>query len=173
MNDTQKQLHDLEELAAGNQDTLIEVHTLFPFQIFPGILTVEKNKIEFTQYHWLNKVTESMLIQDIASIKIQTFIFTATLEIGSKLPNPELSLLSISNLPIREARAAMDIIQGLKVTLDARVDLSSIPTTQVVEQVQEIGTNKEFSADPKQSTATESLLFQSTYPAQTASQHTH
>jgi len=145
MNNTQKQLQHLETLAAGNQDTLIEVHTLFPFQIFPGILTVEKTKIEFTQYHWLNKVTESMLIQDIASIKIHTYIFTATLEIGSKLPNPGLSMLTIANLPITEARSAMDIMQGLKVSFDARIDIAAIPTDQVVASVQEIGTNKEFS----------------------------
>lgn len=130
----------LESLAADSDNIICSVKTVFPFQIFPSVLSVEKTKIIFIRYFFLGHQAESMLINNISSVKLENAYFLSSIEIVNNIPySPKIV---IPYLPSREAREVVEIIQGLMIAYETKTDVTNITSEDLVDPMKKIGSTK-------------------------------
>ncbi|MCL4208080.1 PH domain-containing protein [Patescibacteria group bacterium] len=130
----------LESLAADSDNIICSVKTVFPFQIFPSVLSVEKTKIIFIRYFFLGHHAESMLINNISSVKLENAYFLSSIEIVNNIPySPKIV---IPYLPSREAREVVEIIQGLMIAYETKTDVTKITSEELVDPMKKIGSTK-------------------------------
>ncbi len=133
-------MKDVDKLnqMADNSVSLYRVKTVFPFDLFPGILTIDKTKIEYAESFFIGTSAETILVSDISSVSLTTGFFLATIVISCKVIPQKI--LTINNLPIKQAREAVNIIQGLMVTNESDVDVGAIPAEDIIDSVERLGT---------------------------------
>lgn len=134
------EIDKLESLASDSNNIICSVKTVFPFQIFPSVLTVEKTKIIFIKYFLLGHQAESMLIHNISSVKLENAYFLSSIEIVNNVPySPKII---IPFLPSQKAREVVEIIQGLMVAYETKTDFSKIDSDELAAPMQKIGSTK-------------------------------
>lgn len=130
------ELSKLQQIA-NNSDVLFRVKTMFPFQIFPGYLTIKPARVEYAQHHFLGKTSESALIADIKSVSFSSNLFLASIHLLYNAPLPKS--IEMSNISIWDAQKAVNIIEGLVVTHHENLELTKIPKEVLVSQTNKIG----------------------------------
>lgn len=130
----------LESLAADSDSVMCSVQTVFPFQIFPSVLTVEKTKIIFIRYYFLGHHAESMLINNISSVKLENAFFLSSIEIVNNIPSSPK--IVIPYLPSKKAREVVEIIQGLMIAYETKTDVTKIDNEELLIPMQKIGSTK-------------------------------
>lgn len=138
---TEEEIAKLKNLARTEGAVLYRIRSVFPFNLFPTTLTIEKTKVNvFSQVFFGTTHSESLLISEIIEVKLDTNFFLATLSIISRLPSAQP--IVIPQLRQSEAHRAQKIIQGLMVGLTAHVDLSKLPAYQLLDTIEELGSGK-------------------------------
>lgn len=121
-----------------NSRILYKTKTVFPFVFFPDELIIDKDKISvITNIFFGSSRIQSVLIRNLSDCYVDTSVFFATLNMTDKYysDNP----LSIKYLKKKDAIKARDIIQGLIICNEKRVDLSEIKASDLLPYLEEIG----------------------------------
>jgi hypothetical protein len=139
-NNGQQNRDKIRSLAIDSNNVLCVVRSVFPFQLFPSILTVEKTKVVHTQNYLFGSYSESIIIANIATVMIQTSFFLSAIEIRNKAA--AAPPLNITHLPTAQAKEAVDLIRGLMVSYETNADLTKIPSPELAESIQKIGNTK-------------------------------
>lgn len=128
----------LDKLIAGNQEKIMELQNIFPFDFFPDKIIISKTKVDliYGVFFFSDQVL-SMMIRDIKNVKLMTGILFAGLSFelqGYEVNPPKIKFLSIA-----QAMKARRIIEGLIACEAKGVDLSSFTTLQLEEKLEELG----------------------------------
>jgi hypothetical protein len=138
--------HDMQRLNRLTSDNpvLFTLSSVFPLDMFPTKITVEKNKVSVvSQLFFFSQQVQSILIREISQVEVDVSLFFATLQIRDRVPNHPV--LSIPNLKVREALRAQRIIQGLMTGLSQNIDISQMPVEELRVKLEQLGGVKVFS----------------------------
>lgn len=131
----------LEALVQDQQVPLFCVTTVFPFRLFPTTVSVDKKKVDvIREIFYKSKHIQSILIQDIANVTVETNLFFAQLVINDRLPLNQP--IVIEYLPKESAMKIRRIIEGLLVGDHAQIDTAQSSGDHFVSQLETIGRAK-------------------------------
>lgn len=118
--DTQK----LQAMASGTDEVLLEISSVFPFQLFPDTVILDKNKVSIVHRALLFKRIFPLLYTDIQTVRVNKSILFSALEFEvrgyDRNPRP------VTHLDPLEAEKAERYILGLVNAKRERVDLSRV-----------------------------------------------
>ncbi len=137
----------LDNLVLKSRRTLLEVTTVFPFDLFPDRVRIDENKVDIISYEFFfTKHLISILIKNINSATISTGVFFATLnlEVAGFVTGYNVKPYPIQYLWKRDAIRARRIILGLIAAEKAKIDLAKISSKDLVFKIEEIGKTREF-----------------------------
>jgi len=126
------------QLARKSTQVLFRAKTVFPFDFFPDILTINANKIDIvnTSFFFSHQTT-SIPLPDIANVEIQTSPFFATLRIiNIRYPMHPLVLRYLKK---SDAVKAKNIIDGLLVAISQGTDITEIEPKQFLKELEKVG----------------------------------
>ncbi|MEP7167234.1 MAG: hypothetical protein ABI758_04615 [Candidatus Woesebacteria bacterium] len=131
----------LDDLAYLDDKALFVSTTVFPLDLFPDVLTVDRNKITISKRYFLStRTTQSIMIKDIMTIVVQeAFLFATLVVVDRLLPH---QAIKIGPLPKGDARKARWILEGLLISDKEKIDCSKIPTDELVPRLEQIGKTK-------------------------------
>lgn len=134
----EKKVKDIVENPSRN---LYEIKAVFPFDLFPDRVLVEETKVNvITKSFFASEQVLSISFKDIKKVEVQTSIFFAKLQLTSW--TAVNNIMEVAFLKKDEALKGRRIIEGLKQLNEQKVDFSKIPTHQLLEQVEHLGSVK-------------------------------
>ena len=131
----------LARLVKKSRSTLLAISSVFPFEVFPDMLTIDENKVNVIyRYSWFSEHVHSVPIEDITGVSVEKNQFLATLKVidSSNVRFP--MELVIRKLRIKDALLARKLIEGLIVARKEKIDLSKIDMKEVIGELINIGT---------------------------------
>jgi len=136
-----EQTKKFEDLIDQSSTVLLRIRSVFPFDFFPDILTVEQTKVNVVSkiFFWSNEF-HSFPISEIQDVIVSTNIFFASIRIVAQgflggVTHP----FTTNFLWKKDAIKARRIIMGLKVCKKESIDLGKIKTNHFIEKLEEIG----------------------------------
>jgi len=104
----------LENIVNTPDDTLLHIKTIFPFDLFPGEITISPTIIRITTREFFgSESVQTLPIQDIAYISSEVSPFLSCLKIVDK--KDTFHPILIKSLRKKDAEKAQRIISGLLV----------------------------------------------------------
>lgn len=137
-NEDVQKLNDLQDIST---EPLLKIRTVFPFRLFPCVITVDREKITISdQFFFLSKRVDNLLTKDIVSITSTEngFFSNITIVSGMRM-NKEFS---ISHLKKDEAKKLRRIVEGILIASQEEIDLNNIPYRQLAHKLEEIGASR-------------------------------
>jgi hypothetical protein len=132
------ELQKMSQLADENSQVICTIKSLFPFDLFPTVITVERTKVNVIRTLFIQSTqVQSILIEEIATIERTTSLFLSALKIHNKIPNRAPYL--IKNLNKDQAAYVQKIIQGLMVSTAKNIDISTLSLQELVPELEKIG----------------------------------
>ena|SRR3989338_4770919 len=128
----------LDNLVERSNQKLIEITTVFPFQIFPTLIRVDTTKIMVVHKIFFSSEYEvAVLIKDIKAIRVTRGVWFATILIDTAVG---VNIIEPTNfLLYNEAMRVRNIVTGLIACDREGIDLSQINTIELTAKVEEIG----------------------------------
>lgn len=124
----QKNAQTFTQLIEKSHQVLIRIKTVFPFTLFPDILTVDPIKINYKcNILFSSGYTESIPIGNVTDVVVESSVLFSALRIS--FANYPTSQILVKPLWKNDALSARDIIAGLVQTEKKQVDVMDIPTT--------------------------------------------
>lgn len=133
-----KGLEKLEDAVEKAQKILIKSSAVFPFDLFPDSITVDRQKLTVVHRNFFTiKQTVSVQYCDIKNIQADTGPFLGSLTVTSEhfVNNTQ----TIKYLPRKEALAIQQLVQGFIIANNEEVDMSDIADEKLVELLSELG----------------------------------
>lgn len=131
---------DLARLVKKSGNTLLAVSSVFPFDIFPDVITIDENKVNVIHRNsWFSENVHSALIEDISEVTVEKNFFLATLKISDSNNVRFPMELVIRKLRVKDALLARKLIEGLILVHRQRIDLSKIDINTVINEIGKIG----------------------------------
>lgn len=123
-NDQEQQLNDL---IASSQKIMLEIGTVWPFDLFPDTLIIDPIKLTYTHrsFFWV-EYTESILIEDLIEADVEMSPIFAALRLCF-VSYPTRQII-IKPLWKSQAARAREIIAGLRVAHRKRLHIENLPT---------------------------------------------
>lgn len=138
MNTTNIDQQKLTELAVVDNATLITITSIFPFDLFPNTISVDRTKVNIQDYYFFfSHRTQSILIKDLITVVIQDSIFFSSIQIVDRFFSQDP--IVINHLPKNKAHQLKQIVEGLLVAHREQIDVSRISDRELVSKVQQIG----------------------------------
>lgn len=136
-----EEIKKLDKLADEAGEVIYELSSVFPFQLFPDKLIIDKNKVTIVRKELFFKRTFPMLIRDIRTVKVTRGILFASIEF--EIRGYETNPRPTNYLLPHEATKAKQYILGLMSASRERVDLSKVPTKEAKRKLKKIGSAEE------------------------------
>lgn len=132
----------LRDLAGADTTPLFSFQTVFPFDLFPDQITIDRNKITINRhYFFFDRVIQSILITDVMTVIVGQSLLFASLQIVDR--TPVRRVITLVKLPKEDARIARWIIEGLIVSTQQQdLDLTKISNAELLPKLIEIGKAK-------------------------------
>ncbi len=132
----------LQNLAAADALPLLSFKTVFPFDLFPDEITIDRNKITVNRhYFFFDSMIQSVLIKDVMTVVVEQSLFFASMQIVDRMPVRRT--ISLAKLPKDQAKMARWIIEGLIVSSQQKgLDLTNIPNDVLLPKLIELGKAK-------------------------------
>jgi hypothetical protein len=135
----------LQRMTARSQDILFSASTVFPFDLFPDQIVLDRSQLTITHrwFFWLGNVT-SVRIEDIINVNVNAGPFFGSVQVAVRF----LDVLDTMNtirpthinwLPRAKAMQLKVILQGLLIAANKQIDLTGLDTRELVEQLSELG----------------------------------
>lgn len=136
LNDQQR----LKELIHKSEHVLFQATTVWPFDFFPDIFTIDENKVSLTtRSFWKTGTTRSYMLEDIKDVTFTKAIFLSTLIIRIERYTEDATELKVKPLWVKDAEEAQKILLGLLVALRQGVELEKAKEQKLPKQVEHIG----------------------------------
>lgn len=134
----QKQVKDFVNVANNAQDVLLEAHSVFPFNLFPDTIKIDREKVIIIErtFFKIAKV-KNIQLHDIQTIEADVGPFFGSLSITTK-QNIQ-NIFRINFLTRKEAMDAQKIIQGIVVAIQKELDYSRISTIELKALLERLG----------------------------------
>lgn len=135
----QKTAEELVDAIGNSRDVLVRAKTVFPFKIFPTIVSVDRTKITITERDMFKSAEVlSIRIEDILNITIHVNPFLGSIKISSRFFNPEKPYV-VDCLSRADALRVKRIVQGYLIARQQEIDTSSLPTKELATMLDELG----------------------------------
>jgi hypothetical protein len=139
---TAKKIHETNELAkvvGSAQEVLMRVKTVFPIDLFPDIITVDRTQITLT-HRWFFFVggTTSIRIEDILNIEVTVGPLFGGLNIATRYFDSRRGH-KVRKLWRWDAIRLQAIVQGLVVASKKEIDTSALDTAELVDGLTKVG----------------------------------
>ncbi|HSW88703.1 MAG TPA: hypothetical protein VLG12_06090 [Candidatus Saccharimonadales bacterium] len=130
---------NLENLRKKSKRIITSISSVFPFELFPSTIEVEDNKVTviFRQFFWSSQ-TQSMDMQDISNTFLETAPFFATLRIITR--SFVENSIKIPWLKRGEANHTRNIIEGLRIFSQERIDTSKYELKDLIKKLESLST---------------------------------
>lgn len=133
--------NSIDSLVEEQQKSLYSISTVFPFRLFPTTVSADKKKIDIIEeLFFRSKQIQSILIQDIITVSVETSLFFGKLTIHDKLPMHDP--IEINYLPRADALKMRRVIEGLLVGDRSQVDTTQTSHDNLVSKLEVIGSAK-------------------------------
>ncbi len=128
----------LDKIVNKTNRVLHKTSSIWPFTMFIDDLVIDENKINFVfrTFFWSDHI-HSILIRDISDVIVETSVLFARIKVIDR--GFTEGSITISYLNKKEAILARRLIQGLAVAYENKIDLSSIPTEELVTKIEALG----------------------------------
>lgn len=133
--ETQK--NDLDILVEKSGKVIFRTSSVFPFDIFPNVITICPDKITVTHRELAMRSEYPLLLESVTGARIGQGLYFATLYIdtfGVKDPPPPINYMRKS-----QARLARRYILGLIECKKSNLDLNKYPVDELKEKLLKIG----------------------------------
>lgn len=129
---------NLLDITEESQEELISITAVFPFQLFPDTITVDRQKISIIrrQFFWMAD-TSVAKIGDIINVEASVGPFFGSVKIFSRYLSD--NHYQMSNLTRGNARRLQQILQGLLIAHEKGIDTSLIPKNELITLLLELG----------------------------------
>lgn len=135
---TQAQFQELANVAKKAQDVLITASTVFPFNLFPDTVSIDRVKVNVKRRIFFKlSTTTSMQIDDILNAEVSVGPFFGTLKIWTRFFNNEP--VEVKYLKREDAFALKRIIQGFIIARQKELDCSQIEKNELVNVLHQLG----------------------------------
>lgn len=117
---------------------LLEVSTVFPFDLFPSRIRVGTQSVAVIDtIFFASHETKTILISDIFNIELMTTPFFSTLELINRQPMAPTT--KIKFLRTADALALKNLVQGLMMLSAKNIDLSKYTAEEIKDQITKLG----------------------------------
>ncbi len=138
---SRNEVKKLDALSHGTESIIYEVSSVFPFQLFPDKLIIDKNKVTVVRKGLLMKRIFPILMEDIQTVKVNRGPIFASLELEvrgfEQNPNPTVFLWP------EHATKAEKYILGLIKSKREGVDLTKLTVKDIKNRIEQIGGGEE------------------------------
>lgn len=142
--DPQESLKQLQQTANDSHDVLAHASAVFPFNIFPDKVTLDREKLTITRRVFFGAgETESIRIEDILNVTLDHGPLFANLKISSRYFDDVHKPFVIRYLHLHEAEEIKHLIQGYLIALKKRIDCSAMPTPELRNLLIQLGQTQE------------------------------
>lgn len=137
--DQQKTAEELVDAIGNSQDVLVRAKTVFPFKIFPTIVSVDRTKITITEREMFKSgEVLSIRIEDVLNVTVHVNPFLGSIKISSRFFNPEKPYV-VDCLSRADALRIKRIVQGYLIARQQEIDTSNLPTKELTIMLDELG----------------------------------
>lgn len=135
---TEKQL---SRLASETKTVILRVSSVFPFQLFPDEIILDRTKVTIVRRFLFFKRIFPILYEDIRTTRINRGLVFASIEIElsgyERNPNP------VTHLWPEKAIKVENYIMGMLKTLKDGVDLTGIGKEELAKRIENVGESQE------------------------------
>lgn len=131
----------LDSLVQKTSRVLIRISTVFPFEFFPTIVTVDEKKVSISRgIFFSSRTIESILVKDIRTVIVSSNILFASVKIQlGPMATAEQGPPTIYWLWKNDADRLRRIILGLVACEEEDIDLSQFEKRDLIRKVDQIG----------------------------------
>jgi hypothetical protein len=137
----------LDNLVMKANRNLLEISTVFPFDLFPNTIRVDENKVDIIyRSSFFDKHVVSILIKNINSVTISTAILFATInfEVSGFVTGYEVKPTPIRYFKKKDAVHLKRVVMGLIAAQNEGVDLAKMSPGEIKPKIEQIGKSNEF-----------------------------
>lgn len=129
---------EIVQKVASDSEILYETRSVFPFDLFPDHVIVDKSKVSvIRKIFFLSEVIQSVPAKDILTVQMESSPFLARITIVGRMP--QQAEIVINNLMVKDSTKLRKVIQGLAIAASESVQIDSLPKSQQLQTVEEIG----------------------------------
>lgn len=129
---------ELKDAIAGSQDVLVTATTVFPLELFPDTLTVDRAKLTVTKRRFFAAAeVMSMRIEDVLNTTATVGPFFGSVTIISRVLNSKP--YTVGRFWRKDALRLKRITQGYIIALQRGIDCSSLSTHELSRMLDELG----------------------------------
>ena len=130
--------HKLAQLAAVTERTLFTAKAVFPFELFPDTLRIDRQKITVIHNDFLKMAhTTSIRLQDLGNVEAVLGPFFGTIILTSQYYRNNTQ--TINFLTRNDAIHAQRLLQGFMVAHNAQIDTTDISEEELIDLLNRIG----------------------------------
>jgi hypothetical protein len=131
----------LTDLVSDTSQALFVCHTVFPFDLFPDTVTIDRNKITISKhFFFFQRSIQSIIITDLLTIVVEETLLFASLTIVDRLFHQDT--IKVANLKKSDARKIRWLLEGLIIGKKEKIDLTKIPDKELIPKLIEVGKTK-------------------------------
>ncbi|HKX72700.1 MAG TPA: hypothetical protein VJM32_01660 [Candidatus Saccharimonadales bacterium] len=132
-------LQQLRTVAANAQEVLASATTVFPLDLFPDTVTVDRSQVTLSQrtFFWMGDVT-SIRIEDILNVTAQVGPFFGSVRISTRYFDPDKPY-EVTRFWREDALRLQAVIQGLMIALKKDIDASAVDSKELAEEAERLG----------------------------------
>ena len=130
--------HPIETLVERSQDVVFEARSVFPLDVFPDHIIIDRSKVVIVFREMLGFETEhTILLNEVRDVDAELGYFIGSLKI--LVSGPGVQWTSITNLRKNDARRGKQIIDGLLIAKNENCDLDDLSHAEMVKQLTALG----------------------------------
>ncbi len=127
----------LQGLIEKSHQVLFEAKAMFPFQLFPDHIVIDRNKVTVEKRDFLRREdVHTILADNIDHIDLDFTLFLATIKLAQKIPSTELVVPFFRKA---DAVRIKQIITGLLIAKSQHVNLEEVAAEGLADKLVEIG----------------------------------
>lgn len=129
---------ELINIAEESQEELISVTTVFPFNLFPDTITIDRQKISIIDREFFRTANiVSVKISDILNIESHLGPFFGSIKVYSKYFVD--NFYEVNFLTRKDATSVHQLLQGYIIAIEKGIDCSKIDRRQLIILLNELG----------------------------------
>lgn len=131
----------MESLAQGSQRILLEIKSVFPFDLFPDEVIIDETKVSIHRnYFFYTGQIQSVELKDVFNVVVNHGLFFAKLELFDRYFAQQP--ISVEYLKKEDAIRARHIIQGLVIAKKENIDITALSEDDLIAKLDRIGQSR-------------------------------
>jgi hypothetical protein len=135
----ERTLQELTKVVEGSQEVLARATTVFPLDLFPDAIIVDRTQVTITQrsFFFVGGMT-SIRINDILNVTAHVGPFFGSVRISTRFFDPDKPY-EITRLWRDDALRLQAIIQGLLIAAKREIDIDAVDKQELVDGLVKVG----------------------------------